>query len=65
MNPSSDMSLGSIADVPMASFWLYGFNTSYSVIEATSIAHTMGPSNRGRGGVHLGDLSGGTPIRDR
>ena len=42
MNPSSDMSLGSIADVPMGEFWLYGFNTSYSVIEATSIAHTMG-----------------------
>lgn len=42
MNPSSDMSLGSIADVPMCEFWLYGFNTSYSVIEAASIAHTTG-----------------------
>ena len=36
------MSLGSLADVPMCEFWLYGFNTSYSVIEATSIAHTTG-----------------------
>lgn len=42
MNPTSDMSLGSVADVPMCEFWLYGFHTSYSVIEATSIAHTTG-----------------------
>jgi hypothetical protein len=42
MTPCADMSLGSIADVPMCEFWLYGFNTSYSVIEATSIAHTSG-----------------------
>jgi hypothetical protein len=44
MTPCADMSLGSIADVPMCEFWLYGFNTSYSVIEATSIAHTCGRS---------------------
>ncbi len=42
MTPCSDMSLGSLADVPMCEFWLYGFNTSYSVIEASSIAHTCG-----------------------
>ena len=42
MTPCADMSLGSIADVPMCEFWLYGFNTSYSVFEATSIAHTTG-----------------------
>jgi hypothetical protein len=42
MTPCADMSLGAIADVPMCEFWLYGFNTSYSVIEATSIAHTGG-----------------------
>ena len=42
MTPCADMSLGSIADVPMAEFWLYGFNTSYSVFEASSIAHTCG-----------------------
>jgi hypothetical protein len=42
MTPCADMSLGSIADVPMCEFWLNGFNTSYSVIEATSIAHTCG-----------------------
>ena len=36
------MSLGAVADVPMCEFWLYGFNTCYSVIEAASIAHTQG-----------------------
>jgi hypothetical protein len=42
MTPCADMSLGSIADVPMCEFWMYGFNTSYSVLQATSIAHTIG-----------------------
>jgi hypothetical protein len=42
MTPCADMSLGSIADVPMGEFWLYGFNTFHSVIEAASIAHTCG-----------------------
>ncbi len=42
MTPCADMTLGGIADVPMCEFWLYGFNTSYSVIEASSIAHTNG-----------------------
>ncbi len=46
MNPTSDLELGSIADVPMAEFWSkgYGFNSTYSVIEATSIAHVSGRS---------------------
>lgn len=42
MNPCADMSLGAVADVPMCEFWLYGFNTFFSVIEAASIAHTTG-----------------------
>ncbi len=42
MNPNSDMLLGSVADVPMCEFWWLGFNTTYSVIEAASVAHTMG-----------------------
>ncbi|GAA4799225.1 hypothetical protein GCM10023231_30010 [Olivibacter ginsenosidimutans] len=44
MNPNSDMDLGAIADVPMAEFWSkgYGFNTVFSVLEATSIAHIGG-----------------------
>jgi hypothetical protein len=42
MTPCADMSLGGIADVPMCEFWMYGFNTSFSVLEASSIAHTNG-----------------------
>lgn len=46
MNPTADLALGSIADVPMAEFWSkgFGFNSSYSVIEATSVAHIQGKS---------------------
>jgi hypothetical protein len=46
MNPTADLELGSIADVPMAEFWSKGngFNTAFSVIEASSIAHVMGRS---------------------
>lgn len=42
MNPTSDLSLGAVADVPMAEFWWHGFDTSYSVIEAASLGHTGG-----------------------
>lgn len=42
MNPCANLSLGAIADVPMCEFWLHGFDTAYSVIEAASIAHTLG-----------------------
>ena len=42
MMPCSDMSVGAVADVPMCEFWLYGFDTVFSVIEASSIAHTCG-----------------------
>lgn len=44
MNPTSDLDFGSVADVPMAEFWSkgYGYNSSYSVIEATSIGHIEG-----------------------
>ena len=46
MNPTADLNLGSIADVPMCEFWSagMGFDSSYSCIEASSIAHTMGRS---------------------
>jgi hypothetical protein len=44
MTPCSDMVLGGVADVPMCEFWMYGFNTFYSVFEAASIAHTNGKS---------------------
>ena len=44
MNPCSDLSLGAVADVPMCEFWAqgYGFETAFSCIEATSIAHALG-----------------------
>jgi hypothetical protein len=44
MNPTADLTLGAVADVPMCEFWSsgYGFDTSFSCIEASSIAHTLG-----------------------
>jgi hypothetical protein len=44
MNPTADLELGSVADIPMCEFWSkgFGFNTSFSCIEATSIAHVKG-----------------------
>ncbi|GAA4317057.1 hypothetical protein GCM10023149_14430 [Mucilaginibacter gynuensis] len=46
MNPTADLELGGVADVPMAEFWSkgFGFNSTYSVIEATSVAHVIGSS---------------------
>jgi hypothetical protein len=44
MNPASDMELGAVADLPMCEFWSkdYGFNTWFSTVEATSVAHVNG-----------------------
>jgi hypothetical protein len=44
MNPCADLDLGALADVPMCEFWSkgFGFNTSFSCFEATSIAHING-----------------------
>ncbi|HEX7757278.1 MAG TPA: glycosyl hydrolase, partial [Niabella sp.] len=49
MNPTSDLELGSIADIPMCEFWSrgYGFNTQFSCIEATSVAHIQGKAQVG------------------
>jgi L-rhamnose mutarotase len=46
MNPTADLELGAVADVPMAEFWSkgFGFNSTYSVIESTSIGHVNGKS---------------------
>lgn len=46
MTPTADLELGDIADVPMAEFWSkgFGFNATYSVIEATSIGHVNSKS---------------------
>ena len=44
MNPTADLDLGAVADVPMCEFWSagLGFNSAFSCLESTSIAHTMG-----------------------
>jgi hypothetical protein len=42
MNPTADLNLGTVADVPMGEFWANCFDTSYSCFEAASIAHTGG-----------------------
>ncbi len=44
MNPTADLDLGSVADVPMCEFWTdkLGFNSAFSTLEATSIAHIQG-----------------------
>ena len=44
MNPTADLELGAVADVPMCEFWSkdLGFNSTFSCIEATSIAHING-----------------------
>lgn len=44
LNPAGDLALGAEADVPMCEFWADGdgFETSFSCLEATSIAHTHG-----------------------
>lgn len=44
MNPTADLELGAVADVPMCEFWSagMGFDSSFSCIEASSVAHTMG-----------------------
>ena len=44
MNPTADMTLGAVADVPMCEFWSqgHGFNATFSCVEASSVAHTRG-----------------------
>ncbi len=43
MDPTADLDLGSVADVPMCEFWTdkFGFNSAFSCIESTSIAHVQ------------------------
>jgi hypothetical protein len=44
MNPTADLSLGGIADVPMCEFWShgFGFDSAFTCFEAASVAHTLG-----------------------
>ncbi len=46
LNPAGDLYLFRAADAPMCEFWAkgYGFETTFSVIEAASSAHTTGRS---------------------
>jgi hypothetical protein len=42
MNPSGDLDLGAVADIPMAEFWNNSVDSAYSCFESASIAHVMG-----------------------
>lgn len=42
MNPTADLNLGAVADVPMCEFWANCFESWFSCFEAASIAHTTG-----------------------
>lgn len=44
INPTADLDLGAVADIPMCEFWLnnHGFNSAFSCLESTSIAHILG-----------------------
>ena len=44
MNPTADLELASAADMPMCEFWSvgYGYNTAFSAMEGTSVAHLIG-----------------------
>jgi len=67
MNPTADLDLGAVADVPMAEFWSvgYGFDSSFSCIESTSIAHTMGKPIVSAEALPLIPAKGGGNIRGR
>ena len=53
MMPCADMSVGAVADVPMCEFWLYGFDTTYSVIEASFDRAYVRAAHRGGGVLHF------------
>ena len=44
MNPTADLELASMADVPMCEYWSVGmgYNTAWSAVEGSSIAHLKG-----------------------
>lgn len=46
MNPTADLELGAVADMPMCEFWSngYGFNTAFSTVTGSSLAHLKGQS---------------------
>ena len=44
LNPSADLDLGAVADLPMGEFWSakYALASNYSIFEAASVGHTNG-----------------------
>ena len=44
MNPTADLVLGAVADVPMGEFWAHGlgFDSTFSIHEAVSVGHSLG-----------------------
>ncbi|MBT1685626.1 glycosyl hydrolase [Dawidia soli] len=43
MNPTADLELGAVADVPMCEFWSPGgYNAAFSCLQAASLAHVNG-----------------------
>jgi len=44
LHPGNDFDLGAVADMPQCEFWYKGFDTTYSVEEAASVAHVLGRS---------------------
>jgi hypothetical protein len=43
MNPTADLDLGAVADVPMCEFWSAGgYNAAFSCMQAASLAHVNG-----------------------
>ncbi len=47
MDPTSDLDLDAVADVPMGEFWSdgFGFDSAFSCFEAASIAHIPTPES--------------------
>ena len=54
MNPAGDLMVLGTGDVQMGEFWSkgFGFKTEFSIIEATSAAHTKGQPIVGGRGIH-------------
>ena len=42
MTQTADLELGALADVPMCEFWSTKYDCSHAVLEAASVAHTLG-----------------------
>ena len=56
MNPTADMTLGGVADVPMCEFWShgYGFDSAFTCFESVSVAHNPRTADCRRRSLHRG-----------